>query len=319
MAISYAGKPAHELLVDLTRLEREYYERCPDLADLNQLVSFGTGGARRCTLIHRSAHSSHYAGHLLSAKSGHRRPLHGKDTHACPSRPAHRLEVLAANAVETIIQQDDGVTPTPVISWNIRYNRDRTRHSPTALSSRPPLTRAGRRFQKYNHPRRPLTSTSPRVEQRHDLLRAKPASNVCPLDRHQGRRHTSKTSWCRMLRICGTSSIWTSSAPPTSRWGGPTGGATGRVGADRPLSPGHCRRERSSTPRSRSRRSIMMGYMDPQPVSPWPGWWGQGSVSRRLRERSGPDRHGIVVLSVGLMNPNHFLAVAIRYLLTHRQ
>ncbi len=48
MAISpYAGKPApRELLVDLTRLEREYYERCPDLADLNQLVSFGTSGHR---------------------------------------------------------------------------------------------------------------------------------------------------------------------------------------------------------------------------------------------------------------------------------
>lgn len=48
MAISpYAGKPApKEMLVDLARLEREYYERCPDLADPNQLVSFGTSGHR---------------------------------------------------------------------------------------------------------------------------------------------------------------------------------------------------------------------------------------------------------------------------------
>jgi phosphoglucomutase len=54
----------------------------------------------------------------------------GKDTHAL-SEPAQRtaLEVLAANAVETIIQQDDGVTPTPVISWHILvYNRNRTQH-----------------------------------------------------------------------------------------------------------------------------------------------------------------------------------------------
>ena len=48
MAISpYAGQPApRALLVDLTRLEREYYERCPDVADRNQLVSFGTSGHR---------------------------------------------------------------------------------------------------------------------------------------------------------------------------------------------------------------------------------------------------------------------------------
>jgi len=48
MAISpLAGQPApKELLVDLARLEREYYERCPDLGDRNQLVSFGTSGHR---------------------------------------------------------------------------------------------------------------------------------------------------------------------------------------------------------------------------------------------------------------------------------
>ena len=58
-------------------------------------------------------------------------PLYmGKDTHAL-SQPAQRtaLEVLAANGVETVIQRDDGVTPTPVISRAIlAYNRDRTGH-----------------------------------------------------------------------------------------------------------------------------------------------------------------------------------------------
>src|SRR5688572_1523606 len=58
-------------------------------------------------------------------------PLYmGKDTHAL-SDPAQctALEVLAANEVETIIQQDDGVTPTPVISRAILvYNRDRTKN-----------------------------------------------------------------------------------------------------------------------------------------------------------------------------------------------
>src|SRR5262249_8880913 len=124
MAISpLAGKPApKEMLVDLAKLEREYYERRPDLADPNQLVSFGTSGHRGSPL-----HSSFTEAHILAitqAICDYRRdqgtdgPLYvGKDTHAV-SGPAERtaLEVLAANNVESIIQKDDGVTPTPVIS-----------------------------------------------------------------------------------------------------------------------------------------------------------------------------------------------------------
>src|SRR6185369_17324761 len=54
----------------------------------------------------------------------------GKDTHAV-SGPAERtaLEVLAANRIETVVQRDDGVTPTPVISHSILvYNHGRTAH-----------------------------------------------------------------------------------------------------------------------------------------------------------------------------------------------
>ena len=129
-----AGKPApKEILVDLARLEREYYERRPDLADPNQLVSFGTSGHRGSPL-----HGSFTEAHILAitqAICDYRRsqgtdgPLYmGKDTHAL-SGPAQRtaLEVLAANGVETVIQRDDGVTPTPVISRAILvYNRGRT-------------------------------------------------------------------------------------------------------------------------------------------------------------------------------------------------
>ena len=63
-----AGKPApKKLLVDLTRLEQEYYERRPDLGNPNQLVSFGTSGHRGSPLtriIYRSAYSGHHSGHL---------------------------------------------------------------------------------------------------------------------------------------------------------------------------------------------------------------------------------------------------------------
>src|SRR5262245_19046515 len=124
MAISpLAGQPApKELLVDLTRLEQEYYERRPDLGDRNQLVSFGTSGHRRSPL--RSSFTEAHILAITQAICDYRRsrgidgPLYmGRDTHAV-SGPAQRaaLEVLAANKVETIIQTDDDVTPTPVIS-----------------------------------------------------------------------------------------------------------------------------------------------------------------------------------------------------------
>src|SRR5580692_13225274 len=134
MAISpLAGKPAPKsMLVDLTRLERDYYERQPDLADANQLVSFGTSGHRGSSLD-----GTFTEAHILAITQSicdYRRaqgtdgPLYlGKDTHAL-SGPAQRtaLEVLAANHIETVIQSDNGVTPTPVISRAILvYNRGR--------------------------------------------------------------------------------------------------------------------------------------------------------------------------------------------------
>jgi len=118
-----AGKPAPKaMLVDLGRLEREYYGRVPDANDPDQRVSFGTSGHRGSPLA-GSFNEAHVAA-VTQAVCDYRRsqgiegPLYlGKDTHAI-SGPAQctALEVLAANAVETIIQRDDGVTPTPVIS-----------------------------------------------------------------------------------------------------------------------------------------------------------------------------------------------------------
>lgn len=131
-----AGKPAPQaLLVDVARLEREYFERRPDLGDPNQLVSFGTSGHRGSPL--RGTFTEAHILAITQAICDFRRaqgiegPLYmGKDTHAL-SAPAQRtaLEVLAANGVETRIQRDDGVTPTPVISRAILvHNRGRTEH-----------------------------------------------------------------------------------------------------------------------------------------------------------------------------------------------
>ena len=128
-----AGKPAPpEMLVDLSKLERAYFDTSPDVEDPNQLVHFGTSGHRGSSL--RAAFNESHILAITQAICDYRRtqgttgPLYlGKDTHAL-SGPAQRtaLEVLAANEVETLIQQNDGVTPTPVISRAILvYNRDR--------------------------------------------------------------------------------------------------------------------------------------------------------------------------------------------------
>src|SRR6187431_1985254 len=128
-----AGKPAPaSILVDLRQLEAAYYDRTPDPDDPTQLVSFGTSGHRGSSL--RGSFTETHIAAVTQAICEYRRgrgidgPLYmGKDTHAL-SHPAQRtaLEVLAANGVETVIQREDGVTPTPVISRAIlAYNRGR--------------------------------------------------------------------------------------------------------------------------------------------------------------------------------------------------
>jgi phosphoglucomutase len=129
-----AGKPApKEMLVDLARLEGEYIERRPDLDNPEQRVSFGTSGHRGSSL--RGSFTEAHILAITQAICDFRRmqgtdgPLFmGRDTHAL-SRPAQRtaLEVLAGNQVHTVIQQNDGVTPTPVISRAILvHNRGRS-------------------------------------------------------------------------------------------------------------------------------------------------------------------------------------------------
>ena len=118
----------------MAELQRKYFERRPDVNDPEQMVIFGTSGHRGSPL-----HGTFTEAHILAITqaicdyrrhSGTDGPLFmGKDTHAV-SDPAQRsaLEVLAANGVDTWIQRDNGITPTPVISRAILvYNRDRKR------------------------------------------------------------------------------------------------------------------------------------------------------------------------------------------------
>ena len=129
-----AGQPAKpEQLVDLVTLDQAYYSATPDPSDPQQRVSFGTSGHRGSSLRH-----SFNEAHILAItqaiceyrqSAGTTGPLYiGKDTHAL-SEPAQRtaLEVLAANQIQVRMDQNDGYTPTPVISHAIlTFNRGRT-------------------------------------------------------------------------------------------------------------------------------------------------------------------------------------------------
>jgi phosphoglucomutase len=128
-----AGKPApKELLIDVAALEKAYYERKPNIDDPAQRVNFGTSG-HRGSALESSFNEPHIAA-MTQAICDYRAeqkidgPLFmGKDTHAA-SGPAQRtaLEVLGANRVMTVIQKEDGFTPTPAISRAIlKHNGSR--------------------------------------------------------------------------------------------------------------------------------------------------------------------------------------------------
>lgn len=130
----FAGQPAPlSSLVDVSKLLSAYWAEHPDPSAREQRVSFGTSGHRGSS-FKRSFNERHIVAitqAVCEYRATHRTtgPLYlGKDTHAL-SDPAFVtvLEVLAANRVEVMIDQDKGFTPTPVISHAIlRYNRDRT-------------------------------------------------------------------------------------------------------------------------------------------------------------------------------------------------
>ena len=130
-----AGRPAPaSLLVDVPSLIAAYYSYRPDPALPGQLVAFGTSGHRGSSL-RRSFNEAHILA-ISQAIADYRKqggidgPLFlGRDTHAL-STPAQMtaLEVLAANDVEVRVARDEGYTPTPVISHAIlTHNRDRQR------------------------------------------------------------------------------------------------------------------------------------------------------------------------------------------------
>jgi phosphoglucomutase len=332
-----AGKPApKDLLVDLARLEREYFDRKPDVSDPTQLVAFGTSGHRGSSL-HGAFNEEHILA-ITQAICDYRRgqgidgPLYmGKDTHAL-STPAQRtaLEVLAANGVETIIQENDGVTPTPVISRAILvYNRNRKEHFSDGIVITPSHNPPEDGGFKYNPPNGGPADTDVTAwvqDRANDLLRAgnrdvkrvpfdsaiKAASthqedfilpyvrdlkNVVDIDAIRGAKlklavdplgGAARPYWEPINSIYGLEvEVVNPKIDPTFSF--MTVDHDGKIRMD------------CSSPYAMAR---LVGLKDQYQVA--------------FANDPDSDRHGIVTPIAGLMNPNHYLAVAIQYLLTHR-
>ena len=131
-----AGKPApRSMLINVPKVVTHYYLRHPDVSDPGHRVAFGTSGHRGSSL-RRSFNEDHICATtqaICDLRTEHNitGPLFlGMDPHAL-SEPSHAtaLEVLAANGVEVMIHRDAGYTPTPVISHAIlTHNRDSMHH-----------------------------------------------------------------------------------------------------------------------------------------------------------------------------------------------
>jgi len=331
-----AGKPApRELLIDPSRLEREYYERRPDLGNKNQLVSFGTSGHRGSPL-----NGSFTEAHILAItqaicdyrrSQGYDGPLHmGKDTHAV-SGPAQRtaLEVLAGNNVETIIQKDDGFTPTPVISRAILvYNRNRKEHLTDGIVITPSHNPPADGGFKYNPPNGGPADTDVTrwVERRaNELLHNRTGIKRVPFAAAIKADTTHKEDFVvpyveDLKNVIDMDAIRSAGLKLGVD---PLGGAAEAYWE--PINSVYNLNIAVANSTIDPTFSFMTvdhdGQIRMDPSSPY-------AMARlvELKDRydvafandPDSDRHGIVTPSSGLMSPNHYLAVAIRYLLTHR-
>jgi len=338
MALSpLAGKPAPaSLLIDPNKLIAEYGSRKPELSDPQQLVSFGTSG-HRGTPMDGSFTEAHILA-ITQAICEYRRgkgidgPLYmGMDTHAL-SAPAQRsaLEVLAANGVETIIQQGDGFTPTPVISHAILvYNKGRKSGLADGIVITPshnPPKDGGFKYNPTNGGPADVDITQWVQDRANALLRG-------------GNRDVKRTPFAQALRASSThpsdlvhpyvddlKSIIDVDAIKNARvrlGADPLGGASvaywepikERYGLDvtvvnKVVDPTF------SFMTVDHDGQIRMDCSSPYAMAKLIALKDQYQVA--FGNDPDSDRHGIVTPSAGLMNPNHYLSVAIRYLFSNR-
>jgi phosphoglucomutase len=331
-----AGKPApKDMLIDVALLETKYFE-LPDVHDPNQLVSFGTSGHRGSPL-----HGTFTEAHILAItqaicdyRQGQRvdGPLYmGKDTHAV-SGPAQRtaLEVLAANNVETIIQEKDGITPTPVISRAILvYNLGRTSHLADGIVITPshnPPEDGGFKYNPTNGGPADTDVTRWVQDRANELLRA---GNVgvkrIPFTRafQAATTHQEDFILPYVRDLKNIVDIDAIRSAGLKLGVDPLGGAS--LPYWEPINSTYGLHIDVTNPVIDPTFSFMtvdhdgkirMDCSSPYAMARLVGLKDKYQVA--FGNDTDADRHGIVTPTAGLMNPNHYLAVAIQYLLTHR-
>ena len=332
-----AGKPApRDLLVDLAQLERDYLEQRPDPSDPNQRVSFGTSGHRGT-----SRNGTFTEAHILAItqaiceyrhRQGTTGPLYmGKDTHAL-SAPAQRtaLEVLAANNVTAVIQSGDGVTPTPVISRAILvHNRGKTSGLADGIVITPshnPPEDGGFKYNPTNGGPADTEVTKWVQDRANELLAG-------------GNRDVKRLPFAQALRAATTrqedfvlpyvQDLKHVVQMEAIRSAGlklgvdPLGGAA--LPYWEPINATYGLHIEVVNPRLDPQFAFMsvdhdgkirMDCSSPYAMAALVGLKDRFQVA--FANDPDSDRHGVVTPSAGLMNPNHYLAVAIGYLLTHR-
>jgi phosphoglucomutase len=339
MAHPRAGQPAQpEDLVDLPHLVTAYYSIQPDPDDVAQQVAFGTSGHRGSALngAFNEAHILAITQAIVEYRAAHGTtgPLFiGRDTHGL-SEPAwvSALEVLAANDVVAMIDSADRYTPTPTISHAIlTYNRGRTEALADGIVVTPshnPPSDGGFKYNPPNGGPADTDATNAIAKRANEILRAG-GSGVkrIPLARalQTAQRHDYLDSYVDDLPNVVDLDIIRKAGVRIGA--DPLGGASvdywaaiaERHNLDltvvNPLvdatwrfmtldHDGKIRMDCSSPDAMAGLIRTMFGNPDRYQIAT-----GNDADS---------DRHGIVTPDGGLMNPNHYLAVAIDYLYTHR-
>jgi phosphoglucomutase len=332
-----AGKPApRELLIDPARLEHEYYKRRPDPRDPEQVVKFGTSGHRGSSL--RGSFNEEHIVAITQAICDYRAahgtdgPLYmGMDTHAIsPAAQRTALEVLAANGVETIIQRNDAVTPTPVISRAILvYNRGRKDHFADGIVVTPshnPPQDGGFKYNPANGGPADTHTTKWIEDRANDLLR----NNLAGVKRipfesalKAGTTHQQDFVLPYVNDLRNVVDIEAIRAAKLKIGVDPLGGAARPYWE--PINAIYKLDIQVVNPVIDPTFSFMtvdhdgqirMDCSSPYAMARLVGLKDQYQVA--FANDPDSDRHGIVTPSAGLMNPNHYLAVAIQYLLTNR-
>lgn len=332
-----AGKPAlYESLVNIPRLIAAYYTRQPNIEDPAQRVSFGTSGHRGSSL-----NNSFNEAHILAisqAIAEYRKaqqidgPLFmGMDTHAL-SEPAlySAIEVFAANNVETMIQEGMGYTPTPVISHAIlTYNRGRNSGLADGVVVTPSHNPPGDGGFKYNPPSGgPAdTSTTKWIQDRANQIISGDLKEVRRIPYERAAR-SACIHFIDYIRPYVTDLKHVVNMQAIASAGlkigvDPMGGAG--IAFWEPVAEVYGLDLEVVNPHTDPTFSFMTLDHDGKIRMDCSSPYAMASLIL-LKDRfdiafgndTDFDRHGIVTRSVGLMNPNHYLAAVIGYLFQNR-